>query len=211
MLADLALIFLWVPTDATMGIVQRVFYFHVPSAWVGFLAFFVVFVGSIAYLVKPAPRWDALAHSAAEIGTLFMTIVLITGPIWARPVWGVWWTWSPQLTTSLILWLIYVAYLMLRAYAPTQQQAARYSAVLGIIGFVDVPIIYFAAILWRDIHPEKVVGPMAERGSLAPEMLFVFLFSVLTFTVLFVMFLQQRLTVRRAEDTLAQARRASSR
>ncbi|MCH8940689.1 MAG: pyridoxal-phosphate dependent enzyme [Chloroflexi bacterium] len=137
MVTDLALIFLWVPTEQVMGVVQRIMYFHVPLAWVGFLAFFVVFCASALYLWKGWRKMDALGHSAAEIGVLFTTLMLVTGATWAKPIWGVWWTWDPRLTTALILWFLYVAYLMLRAYAPTPAQAARYSAAMGIIGFVE--------------------------------------------------------------------------
>ncbi len=202
MLVDLALIFLWVPTELVMGVVQRIFYFHVPVAWVGFLAFFIVFLGSILYLWKGHRRWDALAHSAAEIGVLFTTLMLITGATWAKPVWGVWWTWEPRLTTSMILWLLYVGYLMIRAYAPTPSQAARYSAVMGIIGFVDVPIVYFSVVWWRSIHPEMVIGPLAETGSLEGSMVVTLLFSILTFTTLFAYLLWERVGLRNAEDSL---------
>ena len=202
MLANLGLIFLWAPTELVMGQVQRIFYFHVPVAWVAFLAVFIVFVASILYLCRGQRRWDALAHSAAEIGVLFTTLMLISGATWAKPVWGVWWTWDPRLTTSLIMWLIYVAYLMLRAYAPTPSQAARYSAVLGIVGFVDVPIVYFAVEWWRNIHPEMVIGPLAESGSLEGSMAVTLLFSLLAFTVLFAYLLWERVSLRNAEDSL---------
>ncbi len=207
MLANLGLIFLWAPTELVMGQVQRIFYFHVPVAWVAFLAVFIVFVASILYLWRGQRRWDALAHSAAEIGVLFITLMLISGATWAKPVWGVWWTWDPRLTTSLIMWLIYVAYLMLRAYAPTPSQAARYSAVLGIVGFVDVPIVYFAVEWWRNIHPEMVIGPLAETGSLEGSMVVTFLFSLLAFTVLFAYLLWERVGLRNSEDTLRAVRR----
>ncbi len=205
MVVDLYLIFMWAPTDAILGHVQRIFYFHVPIAWVAFLAFFIVFVSSILYLWKRSARWDALAHSAAEIGAVFATLILITGIIWARPVWGVWWTWEPRLTTSLILWLIYVAYLMLRGYAPNRSQGATYAAVLGVIGFIDVPIVYFAVEWWRAVHPESVVGPLAETGSLDSSMRGVLMFSLLTFTLLFVFLLKERFSLRTMEDTLRTA------
>ena len=205
MVVDLYLIFMWAPTDAILGEVQRIFYFHVPIAWVAFLAFFIVFVGSVLYLWKRDPRWDALAHSAAEIGVVFATLILITGVIWAKPVWGVWWTWEPKLTTSLILWLIYVAYLMLRIYAPSRSQGATYAAVLGVIGFVDVPIVYFAVEWWRSVHPELVVGPLADTGSLESSMRSVLMFSLLTFTLLFAFILRERLAMRTMEDTLRKA------
>ena len=206
MVVNLFLIFMWAPTDAILGHVQRIFYFHVPIAWVAFLAFFIVFVSSILYLWTRSDRWDALAHSAAEIGVVFATLILITGAIWAKPVWGVWWTWEPRLTTSLILWLMYVGYLMLRAYAPNRSQGATYAAVLGIIGFIDVPIVYFAVDWWRAIHPESVVGPLAETGSLDSDMRAVLMFSLVTFTLLFAFLLKERVSLRTLEDSLRRAR-----
>ncbi|MDE2843256.1 MAG: cytochrome c biogenesis protein, partial [Chloroflexota bacterium] len=128
MLVNLYLIFLVAPTDAVLGEVQRIFYFHVPIAIVSFVAFFVVFVASIGYLVTRKSRWDSVAHAAAEVGVVFVSLALLTGIVWARPVWGVWWTWEPRLTTTLILWLIYVAYLMLRSYVPNKSQGALYAA-----------------------------------------------------------------------------------
>jgi len=116
MLVDLYLIFMVAPTDSVLGHVQRVFYFHVPIAIMSFLAFFVVFIGSLMYLIKRTPKWDAVAHASAEVGVVFVTLALLTGIIWARPVWNTWWTWEPRLTTTMILWLIYVAYLMVRSY-----------------------------------------------------------------------------------------------
>ncbi len=202
MLASLSLIFLWVPTDAVLGVSQRIFYFHVPLAWVGFLAFGVVFVASVAYLWRGGDRWDSLAFASAEIGMLFMTMLLVTGVLWAKASWGVWWTWSPQLTTSLILWLIYAGYLMLRAYGPVGGQGARYAAVVGIIGFFDVPIVYMAAKWWRDVHPEAVVGPLAEEGSLEGSMYLALMLSLVAFTALFGLLLSQRYRLRRHEEAL---------
>ncbi len=215
MLANLYLIFMVAPTDAILGDVQRVFYFHVPIAVMSFLAFFLVFVSSIAYLVKRTPKWDRLAQASAEVGVVFVTLALITGVIWARPVWGAWWTWEPRLTTTLILWLIYVAYLMVRAYASNPSQGARYSAVVGIVGFVDVPIVYYSVIWWRSIHPSPVVGPLAQTGALEGTMAAVLLFSFITFLILFVCLVAQRMALREAEDQLggiksAMRRRAGS-
>ena len=160
MVGVLYLVFLYAPTDRNLGLSQRIFYFHVSMAWVGFLAFFWVLVGSVGYLWKRSQRMDRLAYSSAEIGVVFTTLMLITGVLWAKPTWGVWWTWDPKLTTSLILWLIYVAYLMLRAYSPRGDQGARFAAILGIIGFIDVPIIYLSVVWWRTVHP-NVVGTAA--------------------------------------------------
>ena len=131
---------------------------------------------------------------------LFATIVLTTGSIWARTAWGTWWTWEPRLITTVILWLIYVAYLMLRSYAPSRSQGAVYSAVVGIVGFVDVPIVYYSVVWWRSIHPSPVVGPFAQSGALDSTMLLVLLFSFLTFLVLFAYLLLERLALRDAED-----------
>ena len=211
MLADLYLIFMVAPTDAVMGDVQRVFYFHVPVAIVSFLAFFVVFVASVGYLVRRGRRWDSIAHASAEVGVLFVSLALITGIIWGRPVWNTWWTWEPRLTTTLILWLIYVSYLMIRSYAPSQDKAARYSAVVGIIGFVDVPIVYYSVVWWRSIHPSPVVGPFAESGALEPIMQVTLLFSLITFLVLFAFLVWERAALRDSEDQLGEMRLAARR
>ena len=207
MLGTTAMVFLWVPTDAVLGISQRIFYLHVPLAWVGFLAFGIVFGSSILFLWRGTQRWDELAHASAEIGIIFMSLLLVTGVLWAKVSWQVWWTWSPQLTTSLILWLIYVAYLMLRSYGPIGQQGARFAAVLGIIGFVDVPIVYMAAQWWRDVHPEAVIGPLAEEGSLETSMYVTFLVSLVSFTVLYTVILIERLALYSHQRTSDELRR----
>ena len=210
MVADLYLIFMWAPT-ATSGHrfnLQRIFYFHVPIAWVALLAFALVFVGSVLHLWKRQERWDAFAHSAAEVGMVFATLVLITGSLWAKGQWSLWWTWEAKLTTMLILWLIYVAYLMLRGYATSPLQRARFSAVLAVIGFIDVPIIYFAAGWWRGDHPPAVTGPLADSGSLDTSMRTVLMFSMLTFTVLFLYLLRARLALRTMEDNITRLKRS---
>jgi len=205
MLVTLYLVFLWVPTEKNLGVSQRIFYFHVPLAWVGFLAFFFVLVGSVGYLWKRTEGWDHLAYSAAEIGVLFTTLMLITGVTWAKPVWGVWWTWDPRLTTSLILWLIYVAYLMLRAYSPRGEQGARYAAILGIAGFIDVPIVYLSIVWWRTVHPQAMVGPAA-TGELDSSMYRVLMVATVTFTLLFAYLLLERMSLRRSEEELGVVR-----
>ncbi len=206
LLVDLYLIFMVAPTDANLGNVQRVFYLHVPISLMSFLAFFLVFVGSLMYLIKRSGRWDSLALSAGEVGVVFVSLALITGVIWARPVWNVWWTWEPRLTTTLVLWLIYVGYLMVRAYAPNRAKAAVYSAVVGIIGFVDVPIVYYSVQWWRSIHPPQVVGPLAESGSLDPTMYMVLLVSMLAFLFFTVWLVMERMAARAAEDELGRIR-----
>ena len=206
MLADLYLIAMVAPTDSGLGHVQRIFYFHVPMAVISFLAFFAVFLASVIYLAKRTPVWDRIARASAEVGVVFVTLALLTGVIWARPVWNTWWSWEPRLTTTLILWLIYVAYLMIRSYAPNRQKGALYAAVVGIVGFVDVPIVYYSVIWWRSIHPLPVVGPLAGADALEPIMLWVLLFSFVTFLVLFIHLAAQLVALGKAEDDLVQAR-----
>jgi len=206
MLVDLYFIFMVAPTDAVLGHVQRVFYFHVPIAIMSFLAFFVVFLGSLMYLIKRTPKWDAIAHASAEVGVVFVTLALLTGIIWARPVWNTWWTWEPRLTTTLILWLIYVAYLMVRSYAPTESKAAIYAAVMGIIGFVDVPIVYYSVVWWRSIHPSPVVGPFAESDALTGTMSLILLYSLITFVFLFIYMVMERMSLRKMEEELGKIR-----
>lgn len=190
MVINLYLIFFYAPTEREMGDVQRIFYFHVPSAIMSFLAFFLVCAASILYLATGRRRWDILAHSAAEIGVLFCTLVLVSGPVWAKPIWGVWWTWEVRLTTTLILWLIYVAYLMVRSYTENPDQGARFAAVLGIVGFLDVPIIWFSVRLYRGLHP--AVLRIQGGGGLDPQMRQVFLFSLVTFLLLFTVLVWMR-------------------
>ena len=206
MLVDLYLIFMVAPTDSVLGHVQRVFYFHVPIAIMSFVAFFVVFVGSLGYLVKRTPKWDAIAHASAEVGVVFVTLALLTGIIWARPVWNTWWTWEPRLTTTMILWLIYVAYLMVRSYGPTQSKGAIYAAVVGIVGFVDVPIVYYSVVWWRSIHPSPVVGPFAQSDALDGTMALILLFSMITFLFFFAYMVVERIELRNTEEALGRIR-----
>jgi len=198
MLVSLFMVFIYVPTDRDSGVIQRIFYFHVPLAWVAFLAFFMVFIWSVAYLAKCNMKWDFFASASAEVGLIFTTLVLITGSIWARPVWGVWWTWDARLTTSLVLWLIYVAYFLIRSYVPDEERRARFSAVVGIAGFLDVPIVALAIVIARTQHP----SPIVFKGGLAPEMLFTLLVCIVTFTFLYFVLLAQRVALKHTEDTV---------
>ena len=202
MAAAIYLIFIKAPTDLVLGDIQRIFYFHVPLALTSFVAFFLVFFASIVYLVRRDLKWDRLAHASAEVGVVFVSLALLTGVIWGRPVWNTWWTWEPRLTMTLILWLIYVGYLMVRANAPSQAKAALYSAVVGIVGVVGVPITYFSVSWWRSIHPAPVIGPLAQSDALEPIMLGIWLFSQATFFVLFAYLVVTRIALRRSEDDL---------
>ena len=192
MLFSLYMIFVYVPTERVMGLVQRIFYFHVPLAWVAFLAFFVVFVASIVYLSRRDRKWDALAASSAEIGVIFCSLVLITGAIWAKKAWNTWWTWDPRLTTTLVLWFIYVAYLMLRSFSANEDRGARGAAVFGIVGFVDVPIVYVAIHWGRTIHPALFTS----RGlGVTPPMLATLFVSVITFTLFYFYIVSQLFSI----------------
>jgi heme exporter protein C len=200
MLSAVYLVFIYAPVEQMQGIVQKIFYFHVSSALTMFLAFGVVCVGSIVYLWRHTAWWDAVALGAAEIGVVFCTLVLITGPIWARPIWGAWWSWDPTLTLTLVLWLIYVAYLMLRMDT-TDPKRARFAAVLGIVGFVDVPLIRWSVEKWRTLHPKPVVIQAGGETGLPPAMLLTFAVCIAAFGCLFFLLLRERVsTLQRRYD-----------
>jgi len=200
----LFLVFMWVPSAEYVqgplkgepNIVQRIFYFHVPLWWVAFLAFLVTFIGSVAYLAKGSVKWDNRAFCAAEIGTVFTTIGLITGVIWARPEWQVWWTWDPRLTTALVLWFIYIGYFLVRSYAPPSQ-GRNFAAVISIVGTIDSFIVFMAIRWWRTQHPAPLIGT---TGGLASPMLVTFIISLVAFTVLFVLLFRLRTGLRAQQD-----------
>jgi heme exporter protein C len=179
------MVFRYVPSDRIQGVVQRIFYFHVPLALMTFVAFGGVAVASAGFLWRGTRAWDRLAHSCAEVGLLFCTLVLITGPIWARPIWGTWWTWDARLTTTLILWLIYAAYLMLRSVSGPGDQGARYAAILGIVGAVDIPIINRSVYWWRTIHPAVLITREGGSGLSDARMQLTFVICLLAFLLLF--------------------------
>ena len=204
MIAALYMVLIYAPTDVETGIIQRIFYFHVPVAWVAFLSFFLVFIGGILYLWKQDKKWDIFAASSAEIGVVFTTLVLISGSIWARPVWGVWWTWDPRLTTALVLWLIYIAYFIVRSYlAENEQRQARFAAIIGIIGFLDVPIVALAITLSRTLHPSPVIF----EGGLSPEMYGTLVVSILAFTSLYVLLLTERISIGYVDEEIKRLKR----
>lgn len=194
------------PTERTMGDVQRIFYYHVPSAWTAFLLFLINFVASIVYLIRRDQKSDILALVSAEVGVVFCTVVLVTGPIWARPVWGIWWTWDLRLTLTLVLWLIYVAYLMLRRFS-TSSQTALLAAVLAVFGALDIPLVYFSIWYFRTQHPSPVIG---NGGSLDPRMAHVLLINWAAFLCLawLVCWTRYRLEVFKREVDEAQAMRS---
>jgi heme exporter protein C len=192
-----------------MGDVQRIFYVHVSLAWLSYLAFFVVFVCSVVYLWRRDQRWDAVARASAEIGVVLTTLFIISGALWGRPVWGTWWTWDPRLTTTAILWFIYVAYLMLRAYVPEVPRAARYAAVLGIMGFLDVPIIHMSVTWWRALHPEPAVARF--EGPLLPqEMVITLALASLAFGLLYLTLMVVRVRLEQMKDELRELQQTVS-
>jgi heme exporter protein C len=176
---------------------QRIIYFHIATAWVGFLAFFVTFVGGVGYLRTQARKWDIVALSSAEIGTVFILGVLISGSIWAKPAWGVWWVWDERLTISLIQFLVYVGYLMLRSSVEDPARRARFAAVYGVVAFISVPINFIAIRLWRTQHP-LIFG--TEEGGLGPNMMFAFFFCLITFTIWYVTLMWHRIRLERSRD-----------
>ncbi len=176
------------PTERTMGDIQRIFYFHVPAAVTGFTAFAVNFAASLLYLARRRPGWDALALASAEVGILLFGMVLVTGPIWAKPVWFVWWTWSPRLTTSFILVLLYAAYLVVRKSFEDPDRRAKVAAVFGVVAFLDAPLVWFSIRWWRDIHP----SPMLETGGLASSMRPALWVCLAAFGLLFLYLLRRR-------------------
>src|SRR5438067_10773385 len=183
------------------GDAGRIVYFHVPMAWVAFLAFFVVFAASIAFLRTRNQRWDRLGHASAEVGLVFTTLVLITGAIWGYPIWGTWWSWDPKLTTTLILWFMYLAYVMVRSYAE-EPRGPRYAAVVGIVAFFDVPIVYLSSYWWRTLHPPAAIGPLAEQQPSA-TIVWILLLSLVAFTVFYAFLVRVRMAIASDEAQLA--------
>lgn len=179
------------PTEAKQGLIYRILFLHVPSAWTGLTAFFISFVANLLYVWRRQPRWDWLGVSAAEVGLAFTTVVLVTGPIWAHPVWGIWWTWSPRLTSTFVLWLLYISYVLLRTLIEEPDRRALLSALFGIFAFIDVPLVFGSIRWWRDQHPQPVV--MGEPGSgLDPVMYKVLVFSWFAMLALMTLLLRQR-------------------
>jgi heme exporter protein C len=214
MLVSLFMVFEWVPTEEDQGIVQRIFYFHVPCAWVAFAAFGIVAIAGVFYLWLKDQIWDDLGYAAAEIGMVFCTLVLVTGSLWAKPIWGTWWTWDSRLTTTFILWLLYGGYLMLRAMADDTEEVARFGAVIGIVAALDVPVVILSVRLWRTIHPAVLITRSGEHGLEDPRMVITLLISLTAFTALFGWLLmlrfrqlrtRSRLTIIRREIALVEA------
>ncbi len=203
-LFNLYMVFFYAPVERTMGMVQKIFYFHLSAAWIGFFAFFVVFLASAAYLKTRQDRFDRLATASAELGSVFTTIVLLTGPLWARPVWNTWWTWDPRLTSTLVMWFMYLAYIVLQ-HSLQGPQRARLTSVYGIVAFVNVPLVFFSIRWWRSLHPVVI---RTEGAGLAPPMVHALLFSLFTFLVLYGFLLYYRVGVLALQDKVERGTQA---
>lgn len=208
-LAATALVFFYAPLERVMGAVQKVFYFHVASGWVGMLSFLVAAIVGIIYLIRKDLKWDSVGVAAVEIGIAFTLINVVTGAIWARPIWNTWWTWDPRLTTATIMELVYFAYLMLRAGIEEPERRARFGAVYAIVGFLSVPLTFFSIRLFRTIHP-VVIGsndPGAMGAfDMTPTMTQVFLFSLLAFTIVYFDLLWHRIRLGRLAERVESLR-----
>ena len=195
-LVALYLVLFYAPREAVMGDVQRVFYFHVSAGWVGALAFLVTAVSGVIYLRRRDPKWDRVALASVEIGVVFTFVNIVSGSIWARPIWNTWWTWDPRLVTATIMELIYLAYLMLRQGIEDPDKRARFGSIYGIVAFISVPITFASIRLFRTIHP-VVIGsgdPTAEGAfDMTPKMFQSFMFSLLTFTFVYATLLWHRI------------------
>jgi heme exporter protein C len=203
------MVFFYAPQEAVMGDVQRVFYFHVAAGWVGMLSFIGAAVAGIVYLIKKDRQWDIVGLAAVEIGIVFLFINVVTGSIWARPIWNTWWTWDPRLTTATVMLLIYLAYLMLRQGIEDPDRRARFGAVYAIIGSLSVPLTYFSARIFRTIHPIVIgSGDPSATGSfdMTPLMIRTFMFSLLTFTFIFADLFWHRIRLGKKADQVEQLR-----
>ena len=204
------MVFFWVSTERTMGVVQRIFYIHVPAAWVAFMAFGIVAICGAVYLWLKDERLDMAAVSAAEGGMLFTTIVLLTGPLWGKVAWGTWWSWEPRLTLTLLLWFIYLGYFLVRSSTDNPERGRRFAAVVGIVGALDIPLIHISVKWFRSLHPEPVVmnpdGP-----TLAGDMLTTLFVGLGAFTILFFSFFLFRYGLESARRSLAHRRLAQER
>ena len=200
-------VFFYAPREAVMGDVQRVFYFHVAAGWVGALAFLVAVVAGVLYLVTKNRKWDTVGLSSIEIGVVFTFINIVTGSVWARPIWNTWWTWDPRLVTATIMELVYIAYLMLRQGIDDPDRRARFGAVYAIIGFFSVPLTFLSIRIFRTIHP-VVIGstdPGAEGTfDMTPKMLQAFMFSLITFTFVYATLLWHRMRLQGLADRVEQ-------
>lgn len=196
-------IFVVAPEEARMGIVQKIFYFHVPSAYAMYIGFTTAAVGSAVYLVKRSDLWDAIAVAGAEVGVMFCAIVLITGPMWARKAWGVWWTWDPRLTTTLLVGMVFVSYLALRSFGEAGEAEKRFASALALIGVLILPVVHYSVQRWRGQHPTVITG---KGGGLAPGMGTALGVSFVAFSGLVVLLIWLRTRIERSRQRVLELR-----
>ncbi|MGH2511676.1 MAG: cytochrome c biogenesis protein CcsA [Candidatus Limnocylindrales bacterium] len=201
MVATVAIGLLGVPADAIQGDAQRIMYVHVPAAWLAYLAFFVTLLGGLGYLLRHDLRWDRLAVASAELGLLFTGATIVSGSIWGKVTWGVWWDWDPRLTTTAVMFLVYAGYILLRESIVDRDRRARLAAVLGIVAFINVPIVHLSVLWWRGLHQAPTVlnpgGP-----TIAPIMLAALLANLVAFTIAYAWLLRRRMALEAARDRL---------
>jgi heme exporter protein C len=197
--------FVYAPADSIQGDVQRIFYIHVPLAFCSYLAGFVIAAAGILYLVTRRRIWDVVARSSAEIAVLFTTLVLVTGSLWGKPVWGTWWAWDARLTTTLILWFIYVGYLLLRSYIDEPERAARYSVLVGVLGVLDIPLVHVSVEWWRTLHPQGILDNASGSPALPASMLAVFLIATVMMLCMYALLLGTRVALELIRDRLEEA------
>jgi heme exporter protein C len=200
-------VFFFTPLEAVMGAVQKVFYFHVAAGWVGMLGFLAAAITGGIYLNTRDQKWDIASEAAVEIGLVFMLVNIVTGAIWARPIWNAWWTWDPRLTTATVMELIYVAYLFLRNGVEESDRRGRFGAVYAIVGFISVPLTFFSIRIFRTIHPVVIGGgdPTASGTfSMSPAMSQTFIFSLIVFTLVFVDLFWHRIRLGKLADDVEQ-------
>ncbi len=185
--------------EQTQGIIQKIFYVHVSTAITMYFGFVISFLSALMYLLEKRRHWDEISVAGAEVGFFLCTLVLLTGPVWAKPVWGAWWTWEPRLTSTLLLWLLYAGYLVLRAYFGSSAQGRKVTAILAVIAFLDVPLVHFSVRLWRGIHP-TVMGPSG--GGMSPKMQFVFVVTFIATLFLFASLMRARFRLERSRNLL---------
>jgi len=199
LLAGLVAGFGYAPPEAVQGNVQRIMYLHVPAVLTAYLAFGLVLLGSIGYLATRRAAWDRLAAAAAELGVLFTGLTIVSGSIWGKPTWGTWWTWDARLTSTAVLFLVYVGYLLLRNLIEDADARARYAAVVGIVGTLNIPIVHFSVKWWRALHqPSTILGP--EPSPIDPAIGLALFVNWVAFTLLFAYFLSRRIEIARLEE-----------
>lgn len=202
--AAAVMVFVYAPLERVMGAVQKVFYFHVATAWVGMIGFIIAAVVSIIYLVTKDLKWDVINVAAVEISLVFFFIAVVLGSIWARPAWGTWWTWEPRLTTAAILEMIYLAYLLLRQGIEDPERRARFGAVYTIVGGLSVPLTFVSIRLFRTIHPVIIGGGGSEKMNMTGEMVTTMLVNIAVFSVVFVTLFWHRIRLGQFAETVEQ-------